>query len=315
MGLSGAAATSAGLAAIGGGSIAAGGFGMAGGMVIISVMGSAVGGAFGAYLAGQYLSDIQDFAIRKIRDGQRPAIITVNGFLCQRSEDHKAWMRGINSRFPNREWFHVNWESKRLASLGAYCVTGASGEAMRRSITTAAKQASKRAAGKIYGPVTIAQMLALSANPWHVAIVKAEKTGVVLADILSRCSQRSFVLIGHSLGCRVIYSCMQTLSTTETERISGCYLFGGAVHNGSSNWQAASRALTPRGRIHNYHSSADLVLKYLYSAGTFFQSVPIGACPISCVNQVLNHDISDKGIGHMDYKQLLREIFLVRRSS
>lgn len=153
-------------------------------------------------------------------------------------------------------------------------------------------------------------MVTMSANPWHVALVKAEKTGVVLADILSRCERRRFVLLGHSLGCRVIYSCMQTLATTDKERIVGCYLLGGAVHNGSSDWEVAARAMTARGRIHNYYSAGDLVLKYLYPAGTFFQSVPIGSQPIQHVDQVSNHDLSRNRIGHMDYKRRLREILL-----
>jgi hypothetical protein len=308
MGLSGAAATSAGLAAIGGGSIAAGGLGMAGGLAIIAVVGSAVGGALGAYVAGQYMSDVQGFDIRKVRDGRRPAIITVNGFLSERSEEHEGWMSGIKSRFPDREWFHVNWESKNLAELGTYLLSGAGSAVLQQTLKTAAKQAAKRAAKQISGPATVAQLLALSANPWHVALVKAEKTGMVLADILGRCDRRRFILLGHSLGCRVIYSCMQALATTNKEAIAGCYLFGGAVHSGSTNWHAAGRALSHRARIHNYHSSADLVLKYLYTVGTFFQSAPIGRHPIRDVSQVTNHDLGDEGIGHMDYKRRLRDI-------
>ena len=76
----------------------------------------------------------------------------------------------------------------------------------------------------------------------------------------------------------MIYTCLQTLATTDKQRILGCYLFGGAVHNGNASWQAATQALTPRGRIHNYHSSADMVLKYLYSlvrSSSLFRLVPV----------------------------------------
>ncbi len=309
MGLSGAAATSAGLATIGGGSLAAGGFGMAGGMAVISIVGSAVGGALGNYVAGQYLSDVKGFDIIKVREGRRPAIITVNGFLSQRKEEHESWLLGIEQRFPDREWFHVTWESKRLAMLGTMCAAGAGTGALRQILLKAAKQATKQAAKRIAGPATVLQAVTLSANPWHVALVKAEKTGVVLADILGRCDKRRFILIGHSLGCRVIYTCLQTLATTDKQRVLGCYLFGGAVHNGNASWRAATRALTPRGRIHNYHSSTDMVLKYLYSAGTFFQSVPIGSHPIEDVPEVLNHDLSGTGVGHMGYKTQLGDIF------
>lgn len=310
MGLSGAAATNAGLAAIGGGSLAAGGFGMAGGMAIISVVGSAVGGALGSYVAGQYMSDVKGFEIYKVRDGRRPAIITVNGFLSERELEHEGWMSGVDRRFPDREWFHVKWESKRLATLGAICATGAGSAALKKVLIKAAKQATRQAAKRITGPATVLQLLTLSANPWHVTMLKAEKTGVVLADILGRCNKRRFILLGHSLGCRVIYSCMQTLATTDKKCIAGCYLFGGAVTNSAANWQAAAGALTPRRKIHNYYSTADFVLKYLYSAGTFLQSIPIGRHPIEDVSQVRNHDLSDIRVGHMDYKRRLGKILV-----
>lgn len=87
-------------------------------------------------------------------------------------------------------------------------------------------------------------------------------------------------------------------------------LFGGAVHNGSSNWQAAARALAPRARVNNYWSTGDLVLRYWYSVGTFFQSDPIGRHPIQDVDGVSNCNLSRQGVGHMDYKPRLSEILL-----
>ena len=57
-GLSGAAATNYGLALLGFGSLAAGGFGMAGGMVVATAAGSALGGAVGAYVGTNYMGDI-----------------------------------------------------------------------------------------------------------------------------------------------------------------------------------------------------------------------------------------------------------------
>lgn len=308
LGLSGAAAASAGLATIGGGSLAAGGLGMAGDLAIISAVGSAVGGKLGAYVAGQYLSEVKEFDLYKVRAGKRPAVITVNGFLSQRGEAHETWTAGIDKHYPGHEWYHVEWEAKNLASLGSLCVAGASTEALRAILMQAAKLASKQAAKKLGGPATVAQLLTLSTNPWHVALVKAEKTGTLLADILQRCDRQRFVLLGHSLGARVVYSCMQTLATTDRKRIAGVHLFGGAVHNDAGYWKAASRSLAPKATIHNYHSDADLVLRHFYSIGTFFQSDPIGRHPIHRVAGVSNHNFRSKGIGHMDYKRRLHEI-------
>ena len=53
-GLSGAAATSHGLALLGGGSLAAGGFGMAGGTVVVTAAGAGIGSAMGANVATSY---------------------------------------------------------------------------------------------------------------------------------------------------------------------------------------------------------------------------------------------------------------------
>ena len=59
MGLSGAAATSAGLAFLGGGTLAAGGAGMAGGLTLITVTGTALGGLAGAVVGNSYFGEIQ----------------------------------------------------------------------------------------------------------------------------------------------------------------------------------------------------------------------------------------------------------------
>lgn len=309
MGLSGAAATSAGLAFIGGGSLAAGGLGMAGGLAIVTMVGSAVGGSLGAYVAGSYLSDVNDFEIYKVRSGRKPAVITINGFLTQRTDAHEGWLSGIDRSYPD----HEEWESKNLSRLGSICTMGGGTEAFRTILYRAAAQASKEAAKKINGAANFAQLIALSTNPWHVAMKKAEKTGVILADILGRCGNENFILIGHSLGCRVIYSCIQTLATSgNTSRIAGLHLLGGAVHHDRANWVEACRALVPTGRIYNYFSSADYILKVLYSVGTFFQSSPIGRNRISRVRRISNHDMSVRKLGHMDYKPRLREFLLPR---
>ncbi len=88
-GYSGAAATSYGLALLGGGSIAAGGFGMAGGMVVATASGIALGSGIGAYIGNSYLADIDGFDIKKIRSGYQPAIITVNGLFSEEDKNNE----------------------------------------------------------------------------------------------------------------------------------------------------------------------------------------------------------------------------------
>ena len=124
LGLSGGAAIKAGFAMLGGGSIAAGGFGIAVGTTVITVAGSSVGGALGAYVANSYLGDIQGFSIIKKRDGKRPAVVTFNGFLTQKTQSLMDWEEVLHTKYRRNAWYHVNWESQTLLKLGLYILGG-----------------------------------------------------------------------------------------------------------------------------------------------------------------------------------------------
>jgi len=300
MGYSGAVATNVGLAFLGGGSLVAGGFGMVGGTAVITVLGSSVGGALGAYVGNSYLGDIDGFSIKKIRDGKNPAIITINGFLSGKKEEVSHWENSIDKIYPNNAWYHVNWEAKKLADIGKFIIKKAGTEAVKEALLEVAKKATAQAGKQLAPAYTVAQVIALATNPWHTAMVKAEQTGVLLADILKRCNQQDFILIGHSLGARVIYNCLSTLATTKNKNIHSVHLLGGAIDNDSTYWTCAQEAV--KYKIYNYHTKDDLILKYLYSVGTFFSSSPIGRNTIHA-SKVKNINVSGYVNGHMDFKQ------------
>jgi hypothetical protein len=208
-GLSGAVATNYGLALLGFGSLAAGGFGMAGGMVVSTAVGSALGGAVGAYIGNSYLGDIDNFDIKKVQSGKQPAVITINGFLSEQDKKNEKgyqdWQDIIQKKYPRNEWYHVYWESKNLWDLGSNLLTNVASGGIATTISRSALHATKLGVKKVAPAATITQLIQLSKNPWHVALVKAEKTGVLLADILSR-TNKEYILLGHSLGGRVIYA-------------------------------------------------------------------------------------------------------------
>jgi hypothetical protein len=304
MGLHGAAATSAGLALLGGGSLASGGLGMVGGLAVLTAVGTGVGGAAGAYLGNAYLGDVDGFGIRTLRIGRLPAIVTVNGFLTEGDDTLADWQAVLDRHFPRHTWYHVDWEAKSLHKLGSYLGGGFTSQAFKYVVTEAARKASKAAAPLFGQAATAVQCLSLANNPWHIALVKAGMTGALLADILRRCTDQSFILLGHSLGARVIYSALATLSTTRTAIIEQAHLMGGAVDNNPEDWAQAVKAV--RNSVHNYYSLNDGVLQYLYQAGTFFMSTPIGRNPIP-VPGVDNHDVTQLVAGHMKYKQAASE--------
>lgn len=297
------------------------GFGIAGGSAVMTMAGSAVGGALGAYIGNAYFSDIQGFNIHRIRAGRQPAIITVNGFMQQSKASLDDWAGVLNELYPGHAWYHVDWEAKNLAKLGRYAAGNMGMAAARTAITSAAnrlrgavvKQAKIKTAS-----VPGLNMAALATNPWHVALVKAEKTGVLLADILRRCQlaetelavptksaqtkQQSFVLMGHSLGARVVYNCLRTLATTDAEPcVERAWLLAAAVDAEPSYWAEACAA--SRAGVVNAWSSNDSILKYMYSAGTFFRSKPAGRYPIEGIEAVQNCDLSAAVSGHMQFKQ------------
>jgi len=306
-GFTGAAATSYGLAVLGLGAVAAGGFGMAGGMVVLTAVGVALGGAAGAWLGTRYFGEIDGFDVKQVvRPGKYPAVVTINGFLSQPDKKNEQgfqdWKAVVERKYPGHAWFHVYWESKRLASFGALVGGEAVSKAFRRAVEKAALRATKKAAKKLAPGAAFADVLALATNPWHVAWVRAEQTGALLADILRRTKgDHRFVLMGHSLGCRVVYAALTALASTGNPVVEDVHLTGGAVDADPAHWSAASKAVT--GHIHNYHSGHDAVLKYLYSVGTFFVSSPIGRNAIEGVEKVSNHDVSEHVSGHMAYKE------------
>ena len=302
-GLSGAVATNYGLALLGFGSLAAGGFGMAGGMVVVTAAGTALGGAVGAYIGNNYLRDIYKFDIVQIKNGKKPAIITINGFLSEKDYKNQKgfqdWKKVIKTHYPDNEWYHIYWEAKSLYEIGSLITSTGASVLTSAAIAKAAKQATKMATKKI-GPLgTVLTALQLSKNPWHVALRKAEETGVLLADILKR-TNKKYIILAHSLGCRVAYSTMIGLSTTGEKIIEEVHLTGGAVDRKKDNWKMAKKSVS--GKIFNYYSRNDYVLRFLYKAGTFFTNSPIGLSKIDYIKGIRNYDVTRHVKGHMEYK-------------
>lgn len=300
MGLSGAAATKAGLAAVGGGALAAGGLGMAGGVAVLTATGTALGGTLGGVVSNAYFSEIDGFSIERVKPGTGPKILFVDGFLTQGTEKPTDWETQLRKIYPDNPWYYVRWESKRLRDIAKTLSLGEGGRAaVELGIRELAKRASKKAAAAL-GPLGAALATAgLLVNPWHVAMVKAEKTGILLADIIAR-TNSDYILMGHSLGARVCYYAMASLGTRATPQIVEAHLLGGAIGNQREDWRTACRAVT--GKIFNYHSDEDYVLACMYQAGTFFRSNPIGRHPIRNVRKVQNVNVTELVKGHTAFK-------------
>jgi hypothetical protein len=320
LGLKGAAATSAGLAYVGLGSLATGGMGMAGGTAIISAVGSTLGGTLGGLIANLYLSEVHGFKIRKVRDGMDPALICIDGFLTEGTDKDKNWIEGLGEKYKDRAVYKVQWEAKTLRDLSMNLLVFAGKQGVRRAVMRGAKIAGKIAAKKIgfLGPVNAALVIAdLARFPWWVAMYKAGKTGILIAEMISRCENRSFVLIGHSLGARAAVSALQVLGTKDIvdrrSRVIDVHLMGGAIDVAeATDWELPCAAL--EGKCFNYYSSHDRILRYMYRAAKLGRAKPIGTNPIATnavtERQLISIDCSNRIKRHSDYHKNMKQILV-----
>lgn len=97
--LSGAALTSALLAAIGG-SVAAG-------AAIIAAVGTGLGGVAGAVLTSKYVGEDKSFNIHLLQRNKSSLTIFINGFLQEKDETFKDWQNGYLECFPSEKLYGV----------------------------------------------------------------------------------------------------------------------------------------------------------------------------------------------------------------
>ena len=136
-------------------------------------------------------------------------------------------------------------------------------------------------------------------TPGTLPRVRADKTGVVLADLLARTNADSYVLVGHSLGARVMVVAAQTLGTkTDGPRLEAAHLTGAAIR-ARSDWDALTAPVNDA--VYNYHSTNDKVLKYLYGFAMGGQKAAglIGFTPSPL--KLKNIDVSAQVERHSDY--------------
>ncbi len=300
--LSGAALTSASLAAIGGGTVASG-------VIFISAAGAAVGGVLGGVVSNQYVGAIKNFDIKQYNEGEGISVIFVNGFLNEDNDDLEDWRAGARLMFKDNPWYLTTWESKKKADIGSLVGGNMSKTALKAYMKKLASRATKKAGSKI-SPLTWAAFAAdLAGNDWHSAMSKAAMTGILLADIIARTPSKKYILVGHSLGARVIYYALEVLSSRTTKpQIQDAILLGGAIGaQDEAGWASAAKAVS--GKIYNCLSSKDDVLNYAYQGASALTSIPIGVTPIATISpKIENWDCSEFIDSHMAWKPKFGEV-------
>ncbi|MFT7476531.1 MAG: pimeloyl-ACP methyl ester carboxylesterase [Verrucomicrobiales bacterium] len=261
-GLSGAAATSHGLALLGGGAVSAGGLGMAGGTAVVTAVGASLGTGLGASVTSAYVGDDDSFGIDLVEAGDGAPVIFSSGFLTEDEDGWGRWEEIIRSRYPGRPVYRVRWGAKELKDLRALVGRGAGSGSALSAVARFAARASRTAATKFGVLGGLITSYELAKNPWSVARTRAEMTGAVLADLIARTETERFVLVGHSLGARVMMEATRTLTTKDgPPRLEDVHLLGAAIDSGLD---LRSLETAVAGHVYNYWSKNDAVLSRGY---------------------------------------------------
>lgn len=244
-----------------------------------------------------------DFSITKLRSGHGPALIFVNGFLNGTEADFTEWLEPTESRFPHNPCYGVRWNSGSLLELGAFMtqfgtLTGAS------LAKIVAAQAARLLAPPVAG-VGLASSLWLS---WHKAYGGAKGAGRRLAQWMQQSEASEYILMGHSLGAKVVFHALKTLAKEPepSAQVRDVYLLGGAVSNAASDWENIPPLLS--GSMYNIFSRNDDVLRVLYRAAQAGTSTPVGYAGLDLPNwsHLANVDATPWVERHCAYKVGLR---------
>jgi len=153
-------------------------------------------------------------------------------------------------------------------------------------------------------------------SSWYESVENTQLSAIKLADEIEKIydlqSNMRIILMGHSLGARVIFNTLIELHHKNL-KIYDVYLFGGAVsRNDKAGWLAGLSSV--ENFIYNYYSSNDDILSKLYQFSMFAEE-PIGLDKIEfyeskCLKlaNLKNIDVSLIIGGHTEYKDKLADL-------
>lgn len=143
-------------------------------------------------------------------------------------------------------------------------------------------------------------------NPWSNALDRAKAAGSVLADVLihRHLGVRPIILIGFSLGARLIFYCLLELAKAKAFGIvQDVFILGATVTAPRQTWLQARSVVA--GRFVNCYARNDWVLNYLFRATNAGLNNIAGLRPVQNVPGLENVDVTDKVAGHMSYRAFM----------
>ncbi|MGK7913146.1 MAG: DUF726 domain-containing protein [Synechococcus sp.] len=308
LGLNGAAAMSAGLAFIGGGSLAAGGLGMAGGTAVIYGSFGLAGAAAAANAGNNLLGDLKEFQFVPAHEDRDAchSIICIHGFMQQGLDVSQEW-KAVANHYEHSCVLGLNWESKKLQELSNLITSLTVKQGAAQFAGFMGRHGLRAAGKKLALPAAVLSTFSAIDNPWSVAKNRAEKAGYVLGRILAE-MKTPVSLLGYSLGARVIINALQYLQDNNIEgKVYDVWLLGGAVSRNHPFFQGKNLKKVVANNIMNAYSRKDCVLTYLYRSAELLDR-PIGLEPLKH-SDIVDVDVTESVGGHLQYPKNLDVFF------
>lgn len=284
------------------------------GTALIATIGGAIGAAYGTRFLSGYIDDDKSFDVIKLRDGSGPAVIVVQGFTSQNREDSTREELFAEQIYDDPTIYRVTWGAQNATRLGLFLgkfPTTYVGSWQIKRLVEIATQAAGLSIGSM-GALTVGS--SLLNNPWHVAVSKAARAGDRLASILRHSDRNDWVMVANSLGARVLVDAALALGEdaggSPRPRLAELHLLGAAVDS-SGYGTRMTNGLTDAvsGAIHNYFSTKDAILRYLYPV-TRLGARAAGYVGFETADpKVVNHDVTDLVDNHFAYFRVLNRVF------
>ncbi|KAI9662438.1 MAG: hypothetical protein M1821_008605 [Bathelium mastoideum] len=283
----------------------------AGGAAIVTTTGVVTGGTIGVRAANRRTGAVKTFEYRPLHNNKRVnLIVTVAGWMTGKVDDVRLPFSTVDPIMG--DIYSVLWEPEMLSSMG-------------QTINILATEALTQGLQQILGstilvalmaglqlPIVLTKLSYLIDNPWNVSLARAEQAGLILADSLidRNLGARPITLVGFSLGCRLIFSCLRELARKGAHGlIQNVYMFGSPIVANTDEFLKLRTVVS--GRWVNGYATNDWILGYLFRATAGGIGRVAGLAPVEIAG-VENFDVTELVPGHMAYRpnlpRLLRHV-------
>ncbi|KAI0181463.1 hypothetical protein GGR52DRAFT_567686 [Hypoxylon sp. FL1284] len=285
--------------------------------VVVGSLFGLYGARQGAKTIGMYGRDVPGFGmmpLRELSDSQiidpkevpaeyRRMRVTVGlaGLMSSSDDLTESW-RFLGS---HSETYALRWDQDALIKMNT------SLELLVKSPTwnTAKKELGSRTVydrlTRAEWPIGLLKASKIVEAPWCSGVLRADKAGAVLADMLinKAFGERPVSLIGYGLGARIIYHCLMTLSEKRTFGVVDNVVMMGTPCPSEVRVWAALRTVVG-GRLINVYSKQDYLLGFL-SRNICWHYGVAGLQRVEGVPHVENYDATEVVDNHLRYRHLV----------